>query len=138
MDRFSMTNPVLDAASKATQEVVCTYQQLQRAYRAVFGDTILSEIGSCSTCIREAMMIKAPSLRKKKLEAADHHLQIVKFWVNQSASMFYQDKAGHMRTVVTGKRMASCSSSLERLGSLLGGWLGSLQAEGVLCNQERA
>lgn len=139
MAKYEENNPVFQVLTKAVHEVVLCYNTMPNAYRVMFGKTICKEIGECGTYLNEAVFQKNPSTMIRKLEAADHHLQNVKFWVNQAPNMSFIAKDGIVKYSIPLERSACCSKTLKELGCLIGGWQSALfDRKGGPVQQSRA
>ncbi len=139
MAKYEENNPVFQVLIKAVHEVVLCYNTMPNAYKTLFGKSICEEIGECGTYLNEVVFQKNPSTMIRKLEVADHHLQNVKFWVNQAPNMSFVAKDGIVKYSIPLERSACCSKTLKELGCLIGGWQSTLyDRKGGSVQQSRA
>lgn len=131
---YENDNPVFQKQMYACNEVATSYRFMPPCYKEMFGKLICQEIGMVGTCLKEASLTKAVSSRKRKVEAADHHLQIVKYWIGQAPNLTYITRDKENKTCIPIGRAVCCAASLDEVGRLIGGWLATLstgQGKGV-------
>lgn len=137
MAKYEENNPVFQTLTLAVSEVVLCYNAMPNAYKKIFGATICKEIGECGTYLNEAVFQKNPSTMLRKLEVADHHLQNVKFWINQAPKLSFIAKGGIIKYSIPIERSVCCARVLRDLGCLIGGWQSALiDRKGRSCNKD--
>ncbi len=137
MEKFEDSNPLFQTLTKAVNEVVLCYNSMPNPYRLMFGKTICEEIGEVGTYLNEAKFQNTSSVMMRKIEAADHHLQNVKFWINQAPNLSFLSKGGIVKYSISIERSVCCAKTLDELGRIIGGWISSLKGiKGKSCNND--
>ncbi len=137
MEKFEDKNPLFQLLTRAVNEVVLCYNSMPNPYRIMFGKTICEEVGEVGTYLNEAKYQGSPSSALRKVEAADHHLQNVKFWINQAPNLSFLTKGGIVKYSISIERSVCCAKTLDELGRMIGGWISTLKGvKGMACNNE--